>query len=311
MKWLTLNFLFLSLLVSITTYAQTDTTTLKIDTNTEDELENLLDDDIKPVKEYVKNAFKSSRVINGHSMEMIGKGVLDFRILHRFGTLNSGYRELFGLDQASMRMGFDYGVSKNLSIGIGRSTFNKEVDGFFKWRIIHQRKKVRPIPFSLLWVSGITLTTTKNTDTKTYFFSNRLGFYHQIIIGRKFGQGFTLQLSPTVVHRNMVENKTENNDLFSLGVGARIKLSNRSAFIIDAFPNIYGATNSAFTFPLSIGFDIETGGHVFQLHLSNARGMNEKAFITETTQQWEKGEIRLGFNLSRVFTVVKNTSSSW
>lgn len=291
--------------------AQTDSVSLKINTDADNELELLLDEEIKPSKEFVKNAFKSSRVINGHSMEMIGKGVLDFRILHRFGTLNGGYHELFGLDQASMRMGFDYGISKNLSIGIGRSTFNKEVDGFIKWRVIHQRKNVKPIPFSLLFISGITMTTAKNTDTKTYYFSNRLGFYNQMIIGRKFGQSFTLQLSPTLVHRNMVELASDDNDLVALGIGTRIKLSNRSALIVDAFPILYGARKNYNYFPLSIGFDIETGGHVFQLHLSNAKGMNEKAFITETTQQWEKGEIRLGFNISRVFTVVKNKETSW
>jgi hypothetical protein len=274
-------------------------------------LEDILEKEQKPTKEFVKNAFKSSRVINGHSMEMIGKGVLDFRILHRFGTINSGYRELFGFDQASMRMGFDYGVSKNLSIGIGRSTFKKELDAFFKWRMIHQRKKVKPIPFSLLWISGITMITTKVTDPQIYYFTNRLGFYNQMIIGRKFGQAFTLQFSPTLVHLNLVDFKTDYNDMLSLGIGGRIKLSNRSAFIIDAFPLLYGARKNYNVFPLSIGFDIETGGHVFQLHVSNARGVNEKAFVTETTEQWQNGEIRIGFNLSRVFAVVKNKSASW
>ncbi len=315
MKFLRIPGLLFCLSLSFSsTMAQINSGSIRVDSTQVDELaglEDLLEEDEKPVKEYVKNAFKSSRVINGHSMEMIGKGVLDFRILHRFGMFKGGYRELFGLDQASMRMGFDYGVSKNFSMGIGRSTFNKEVDGFFKWRLIHQRKKVHPIPFSLLWISGMTMTTTKTVDKKLDLFTNRLGFYHQMIIGRKFGQAFTLQLSPTLVHRNLVEYTTDKNDMVALGVGARIKLSNRSALIVDAFPLLYGARTNTQIFPLSIGFDIETGGHVFQLHISNAKGMNEKAFITETTQRWEKGEIQLGFNLSRVFTVVKNKASSW
>lgn len=291
--------------------AQTDSNFLKVDTDISQELENLLEEDEKPRKEFVKNAFKSSRVINGHSMELIGKGVLDFRILHRFGTIKGGYRELFGLDQASMRMGFDYGLSKNLTVGIGRSTFNKELDAFFKWRFIHQHKKVKPIPFSLIWVSGITMTTTKITDPNFNLFTHRLGFYHQFILGRKFGESFTLQLSPTFVHRNLVEYKSDYNDMLALGIGGRIKLSNRSALIVDAFPLLYGMRKNYNILPLSIGFDIETGGHVFQLHISNAKGMNEKAFITETTQKWGNGDFQLGFNLSRVFTVVKNNSTSW
>ena len=120
-------------------------------TDTSSDLEKILGADAKPVKEYVRNAFKSPRVINGHSMEMLGKGVLDFRILHRFGNINGGYRDLFGLDQASMRFGFDYGISKNLSIGIGRSTFNKEADGFIKYRIAHQSKGQKSFPCSILW----------------------------------------------------------------------------------------------------------------------------------------------------------------
>ncbi len=295
--------LFLALLlIQQVAFAQTDT---------KDELENLLSQEQKPVKEFVKNAFKSSRVINGHSMEFIGKGVLDFRILHRFGALNTGWRELFGLDQASMRMGFDYGISKNLTIGIGRSTFNKEVDGFVKYRIAHQHKGLKPIPLSLIWVSGMTMNTTKITDSKLNAFENRLGYYHQIIAGRKFGEAFTLQLSPTFVHRNLVDLPVDNNNMIALGVGARLKLTNRTALILDTYPILYGDHEGYNIFPLSIGFDIETGGHVFQLHVSNARGMNEKAFITETTQDWTKGEIQIGFNLSRVFTIVKNTESSW
>jgi hypothetical protein len=244
-------------------------------------------------------------------MEMIGKGVLDFRILHRFGQINGGFRELFGLDQASMRFGFDLGLTKNMTIGIGRSTFNKEVDGFFKYRIIHQHKKYKPIPFSLVWVSGMTMNTTKITDPALNLFTNRLGYYHQMILGRKFGEAFTLQLSPTFVHRNLVDLKTDKNDLLAVGVGARVKLTNRSALILDAYPIAYGARSNYNQWPISIGFDIETGGHVFQLHVSNTRGMNEKAFIGETTQRWDKGEIQIGFNLSRVFTVMRNDDTSW
>lgn len=295
--------------------AQTDTskTFLKVENDELDDIEKLLynDENEKPKKEYARYAFKSTRVVMGQSMEMVGKGVLDFRILHRFGMLKSGVYELFGLDQASMRMSFDYGISKNLSIGIGRSTFGKELDGFVKWRIAHQHTKVNPIPFSLIWVSGITLKTVKPDPQIQNFFSNRIAFFNQLIIGRKFSDEFTLQITPTIVHRNLVELVSDENDTYALGVGSRIRLTKRTSFIVDAFPLLYGFRKNFHVFPMSIGFDFETGGHVFQLHISNARGMNEKAFITETTQKWDKGEINFGFNLSRVFTIKKNTQTNY
>jgi len=257
-----------------------------------------------PKKEYVTNAFKSSRVINGHSMELIGKGVLDVRILHRFGRISEGASEWFGLDQASMRMGFDYGLGKNLTVGIGRTTFKKEFDGFVKWRMIRQAKGGSP--FSLVVVGGVSAYTFKNTDPqKDITLSSRVGYYYQSIVGRKFSERFSLQLSPTLVHRNEVE-AGDVNDVYALGIGTRFKLSRRTAFVIDYFPVLNRPANSTTTNSLSVGFDIETGGHVFQLHFSNSTGMNERAFITDTHDSWGKGEIRFGFNLSRVFTVNKN-----
>ena len=274
------------------------------------DLEKMLEQDAKPKKAYAKNAFKSTRVVMGHSMEMLGKGVLDFRILHRFGMIKDGISELFGLDQASMRMGFDYGITRNLTIGYGRSTFNKEYDGFVKYRLLHQHTGEKAIPFSLIWVSGMTVKSSKFSDAALNTFSNRLGYYHQVIVGRKFSENFTLQVSPTLVHQNMVELQKDNNDMVAIGIGTRYKISKRSAILLDAFPLVYGAPTGA-TLPMSIGFDIETGGHVFQLHVSNSRGMNERAFMGETTQDWAKGQINFGFNLSRVFTVVSNKEGSW
>jgi len=258
----------------------------------------------RPKKEFVRNAFKSSRVINGHSMELIGKGVLDVRILHRFGSINGGVSELFGLDQASMRLGFDYGLGKNLTIGIGRTTFKKEFDGFIKWRPISQARGGSPV--SWVFVAGISAYTFKNLDPqKDIKASSRLGYYYQSIVGRKFNERFSFQLSPTLVHRNAVE-AGDVNDIYALGIGGRFKLSKRTAFVVDYFPVLNRPANSNTTNSLSVGFDIETGGHVFQLHFSNSTGMNERAFITDTHDSWGKGEIRFGFNLSRVFSVRKN-----
>jgi Membrane bound beta barrel domain (DUF5777) len=293
--------------ISLTAMAQTDTN-IKPDASIED----LMGEDQMPTRVYANNAFKSTRVINNQSMEMLGKGVLDVRILHRFGYINDGVKELFGLDQASMRMGLDYGINKNLSVGIGRSTYLKEIDGFVKYRIAHQHTGVKAIPVSVIYVAAANIIT-KNQDYPTGkdFFSNKLSYVHQVIIGRKFNNNFSLQVSPTFVHRNVVETNKDFNNVVAVGIGTRYKLTQRMALVLDASPIVYGANSSYNTTALSIGIDLETGGHVFQMHFSNAKGMNERAFISETTQDWTKGQFQFGFNLSRVFTVRKNTSGSW
>jgi len=255
-------------------------------------------------RERVTNAFKSSRVINGHSIEFLGKGVLDVRILHRFGEVSDGVSNLFGLDEASMRFGLDYGISNNLTVGVGRSNVGKELDGFIKLRAVSQTKGPGSFPFSIVLVSGVTLGTQAWTDTtRKNYFSSRMGFYNELIIGRKFSERFSLQLAPIFVHRNLVQLASEENDVYALGIGTRFKLSKRIALVADYHYIAKGLEKKVYKDPLSVGFDIETGGHVFQLHFSNTTGMNEKAFITNTTGDWGKGEVRFGFNLSRVFTV--------
>jgi hypothetical protein len=260
----------------------------------------------KPKRELVKYAFKSPRVINGHSMEFLNPGTMDFRILHRFGELNQGYKNFFGLDQASMRMGFDFGIMKNLMAGIGRSTYKKEVDAYFKYAPIRQSKGPWSSPVTFALVSGITMDGLPWADpSRQNFFTSRLAYYFQAIIGRKFSETFTLQIAPTMVHKNLVQLQTDVNNIYALGVGGRIKLSQRIAFTWDYTHVVIGMPDSGYYHPLSVGFDIETGGHVFQLHFSNSTGMNERAFITETTGQFGKGDVRFGFNLSRVFQIKK------
>lgn len=265
----------------------------------------------KPKKERIKYAFKSPRVINGHSMEFLNPGTMDFRILHRFGPLDQGYKNFFGFDQANMRMGFDFGLFHNLMIGIGRSNVKKEVDGFIKFAPVMQSTGPRSFPLTFALVAGMTMNTMpwEQPDRKN-FFTSRLAYYFQGIIGRKFSEKFTLQFSPTLVHHNLVPLHTQSNDIYALGVGARLKVSKRIAITCDYYHNFNGLVKDVNYDPLSIGFDIETGGHVFQLHFSNATGMNERAFITETFNDWTKKQIRFGFNLSRVFQVWKKKNHS-
>jgi hypothetical protein len=268
----------------------------------EESLLDLLGED-EPEVEIVRAAFKSSRVINSHSMEMLSPGALDFRILHRFGPVSRGVYDMFGLDQASMRMGFDYGITRHLTVGIGRSTLKKELDGFVKFRALAQQKGKRNIPLSIVLISGMTMDGQRWADpNRTNYFTSRLAFYHQIIFGRKFNDWFTLQLTPGVVHRNLVALSTDDHDIYHAGVGGRLKLTKRIALTAD-YSYVFNPISPDSKNPLSLGLDIETGGHVFQLHFSNAQGMNERAYLLDTNTSWGSGEIRFGFNLSRMFQI--------
>ncbi|MEN9598597.1 MAG: hypothetical protein RL596_908 [Bacteroidota bacterium] len=276
--------------------------------NAQDDLLKKLESEQKS-NDKVSGAFKSSRVINGHSIEMLGAGLFDFRILHRFGPVSQGIGDLFGLDQASMRMGFDFGITNNLTLGIGRTTYKKEIDAFIKYRFIRQEKTGMPI--SLVGVIGVSVFTYKNPDPlKPLSFNDRSGYYTQLIVGRKFSEAFSLQVSPTLVYRNMID-VGDSKTIYAIGIGARHKISKRVAFVVDYHLVANGLPMSVGTNPLSIGVDIETGGHVFQLHFSNATGMNERSFITETTNSWTNGDFRFGFNLSRIFNLKKTKNKAY
>lgn len=276
----------------------------------EEDLLKLVGED-KPKREITKNAFKATRVINSQSMEFLSPGTMDFIILHRFGQISEGVGNFFGFDQASMRMAFDFGLLQNLMVGIGRSTYKKELDGFIKFAPIRQSTGTHSFPATIAITAGTTMNTLPWSDpSRINFFSSRLAYYGQIIIGRKFSETFSLQLSPTMVHNNLVAKQTMSNDAFAAGIGGRVKVSKRLALTWDYSHLIYGVDKNVYNDPLSVGLDIETGGHVFQLHFSNSTGMNERAFITETTGSWEKAEIRFGFNLSRMFQIKKQKEIS-
>lgn len=261
---------------------------------------------------YVTATFKGTRVINGHSVENVGKGVLDFRILHRFGTLNSGSENFFGLDNAITKLAFDYGVSNRLMIGIGRSTYQKEFDGFAKFKITRQ-KEHKNMSFSLDYVGGVYVqslpASSFNLDTgQTYYFSNRVCYMNQLLIAHKFTNSFSLQLMPTHIHYNLVDNTKDPNDVFALGFAGRLKFSNRMAFTWEYFYTLNPLSESnglPVHNALAFGIDIETGGHVFQLIFTNSTSISERSVVGQTTGDWGNGDIHFGFNISRVFTVVQ------
>ncbi len=261
--------------------------------------------------EPVINTFYSTRLVNSHTVEITGKGSMDFRINHRFAPVNTGIYNMFGLDAASMRMSFDFGLSNNLMIGIGRSTFYKEFDGFIKYRLMHQ--KTGGTPLSLALVAALAYRTLDMDPTLKVTGSDRTYFTGQLLIGSKLSNSTSLQISPTYTHYNRILFFTGGStDMFSIGFLARQKISKRVSINAEYFlqTNRFNGTYD----PLSIGVDINTGGHVFQLHFTNSTGMNEHTFIHETTGSWGKGDVRLGFNISRIFNIGKKNKEekkSW
>jgi hypothetical protein len=256
--------------------------------------------------QYATATFKTTRLINGHSVQNVGRGVLDVKISHRFGTLNRGAYELFGLDNATMRMGLDYGITNSIMIGIGRSTFEKTFDGFVKLQLLRQSTGAKNMPVTVSYVGTIAANGMRWADTsRKNFFSSRLSYTHQLLIARKFSEGTSLQLMPTFIHRNLALKSSDPNGLFAIGIGGRQKLSKRVSVNAEYYHLLPGSKLPGVANTLSLGFDIETGGHVFQLHFTNSRAMTEKNFISETTGTWGNGDIHFGFNISRVFNIGK------
>ncbi len=279
------------------------------DTTQEDDLMGMLDEEKAPNgrKAYVNATFKATRIINGHSIENVGYGVLDFRISHRFGPVNQGISDFFGLDGATTRLGFDYGITDWLMIGIGRSSYQKEVDGFFKAKVLRQTESgSMPLSLSVVGAAGIqTMKAPEVPAGAEYHLTNRLAYTGQLLLARKFSNRFSLQLMPTLVHYNLVPTAAEKNNVLAMGIGGRIKLSQRISLTGEYYYTLDDTRLNGTRNALSVGLDIETGGHVFQLLFTNATGMSERTFIGQTTGDWGNSDIHFGFNISRVFTIVK------
>ena len=253
---------------------------------------------------YTTATFKTTRIINMHSVENAAAGVMDFRISHRFGFINTGAYDLFGLDQALMRIGLEYGITDRLMVGFGRSNVNKAYDSFLKYKILRQGSGKRNIPISVSYFASAVCNTVKWADpNRDNYFSSRMQYTHQLLIARKFNNDLSLQLTPTLVHKNLVPTLQDKNDILAMGFGGRYKLTQRFSVNGEYIYVLPNQITSTFYNSLSLGVDIETGGHVFQLHLTNSTSMLEPGFITESVGQWKKGGIHFGFNVSRVFTV--------
>jgi hypothetical protein len=281
----------------------------------QDDLLNMLNQEDAKKITYTQATFKGTRFINGQTVETIAKKHLNFWISHRFGALNSGFMDNFlGLDEAKIRLGLEYGLSDEWLLGMGRSTIEKTYDFYSKYKVLRQSNKMpitltvygslatNTMPTGYTLPSGNIMRYENNLQRQTYM--------GQVLIARKFTDKLSLQIMPTILHNNKVESVYFDNNFYSLGMGGRYKLTNRLSLSAEYYKNIVDTQNflktSGKAYPyqdsFSIGFDIETGGHVFQLHFTNSKGMIEKHFISQTTGTWANTDIFYGFNMARTFS---------
>lgn len=274
--------------------------------------------------ELVNQTFKDRRVINTHSVETLPARKLDVRIGHRFGDLageNGGFQTFFGLENATdVMIGAEYGVSNRFTVGLfrtkgsgitpeGNSGLNQLTNGIFKYRVLHQTTNT-VVPFSMTLVSVISVSTAKRIDDNPDLirsfpkFAHRMATNWQIILARKFSDGFSLQLLPSYTHRNLVTFEDENG-IFSMGVATRIQLNKVMGIIADlTVPfNNRRSVDTGYYYPFGIGLEFDTGGHIFQVNFTNATGIMETDYIPYTTSSWGQGEFRLGFTISRLFNL--------
>lgn len=251
--------------------------------------------------------FKSTKIINLQSIEQPAEKELDFIISHRFGTLNSGIENLYGIDHGNIRMSFNYGLKDYITLGIARSSSQKVIDFSVKTKLINQGKNNFPLTISAY--SSLFYDTLSSIFSEEDLSSNDFSYCHQLLIARKMNSKLSIQISPTLTHYNYVSPFFDLNDnMCALGIGGRYKINNSISINSEWIPVISSGIdvihpfkNKDYINSFSLGCDIETGGHVFQLFFSNSIAMFERGFINETREQWENGGVHFGFNISRVF----------
>lgn len=266
-----------------------------------------------PKSGFVTGTFKALYIVNMKTIEAPAAGALNVEIQHRFGTINTGAYNLWGLDFATLRLGLDYGISDRLSVGIGRSSYLETFDGYLKYKLLRQTDNSMrmPVSVSLLGTSSYFTNHSVIPGAKDTIITgiDRFNYTFQVLIARKFNSKLSFELTPTFIHYNMVTTPDQNN-VFALAGGARMKISKRMAITAEynyLFPNQLvsplNPANPPRSNSLSFGWDIETGGHVFQLVFTNSQSMVESQYIGQTAGTWGKGYVYFGFNISRNFNL--------
>ncbi len=245
-------------------------------------------------------AYNGLKIVNFESTKLVNRREFYFLISHRFGSIKNGFDDFFGLDFANTRLQFIYGISDNFNVSISRHSFNKTYETSLKYSLIRQRKRS---PVNLVGYSQFAINTLLDEVLilREVDFSDRISFTQQLLVSRKVTERLSLELIPSYFFEGYVEFEPQDNHQFALGFGGRYKFGKRWSLNIDYGWHLNRASGSPFVNPLSIGVDIETGGHVFQLHFTNAQPTFESGFLGNARGSWSEGDIYFGFNLSRVF----------
>ena len=246
----------------------------------------------------VTSAFKALKIVNLESTKLAAKGDLYFIVAHRFGSVKDGFEGFYGLDNANTQIKFLYGLKDWLTISGARSEL--AYDFSVKYRL--QNQVEGGFPVAIVGFSSLAINNTlKESLYPNMKFENRLIYVTQILISRKFTENLSLELAPTFFHENFVANDLQDNSQYAIGIGGRYKIAKRWSINADYAAHLNRASGSIYKNPLSIGVDLETGGHVFQMHFTSSQGIHEAGYLGQTTGDWTKGDVFFGFNLSRVF----------
>lgn len=256
--------------------------------------------------DYVSSTFKATRLVNGQTMETKGKGALEFIFAHRFGPLSSGAYEMWGLDQAYVRLGLEYGITDRLGAGFGRNSEDKTMDAYLRYKLLRQQAGGgMPVTVTAFGIAGYKFSPRDEDAGYAIQPGDRLSYVGQLLIARKFSQTLSIQLMPSLVHKNAVDPAIEKNNTVAVGFGGRLKVTRSVALTTEYYYRVGVPTGNPYYNPVGFGIDIETGGHVFQLVMTNSRGLTERAFLTETNGDFFAGDISFGFNVTRTFQLSK------
>ncbi|MBM6500696.1 MULTISPECIES: DUF5777 family beta-barrel protein [Flavobacterium] len=263
----------------------------------QDDLLNEIDA-VSTEKSKVESAFKGLKIVNLESTKLAAKGDLYFIVAHRFGSIKDGFEGFYGLDNANTQIKFVYGLTKWFTVSGARSELAYDFSG----KVLIKSQERDGFPLAIVAFGSLGLNNTlKESLYPKMTFENRLIYVSQILISKKFSDNLSLELAPTFFHENFVLDDNQENSQLAVGLGGRYKFAKRWSLNIDYAAHLNRANNSPFKNPLSIGVDIETGGHVFQMHFSSSQGIHEAGFLGNSTGDWTKGDVFFGFNLLRVF----------
>ena len=249
---------------------------------------------------YASAVFKGLKVINFESTKLVAKKGFNFIVSHRFGTVKNGFQNLFGLDEAVTHLNFVYGLSDNINISASRSSNQKIYEVATKFRLVNQQ--AGKIPFTVVGYTSVLANTSLETDNLPKLeFKHRLSYVAQLLVSRKMNNNLSLILSPTFFHDNYLTDDFQENSQYGVGFGGRYKLGKRWSLNTEYGVHLNRSENSLYKNPFSIGVDLETGGHVFQLLFTNSQSMNTNGVFGTSTGEWGESDVYFGFNLARSF----------